>query len=96
MLLTSIPSSATDFTEYKTACPAPKEDEEKKHAGGWLPGEKATKFDEFSCLSLTIAAPKEALDRVGVAGSEELPVMVYVHGGAFRVGSGHVSALHGE
>ena len=27
---------------------------------------------------------------------KELPVMVYIHGGAFRVGGGHVNALHGE
>lgn len=43
-------------------------------------------------MNLTISAPTEAL------GDEErkLPVMVYVHGGAFKVGNGQVSALHGE
>jgi carboxylesterase type B len=41
---------------------------------------------------MTIAAPTGALGDV----EKELPVMVYIHGGAFRVGGGHVNALHGE
>ena len=43
-------------------------------------------------MNLTIAAPTSALGDV----KKELPVMVYIHGGAFRVGGGHVDALHGE
>lgn len=46
----------------------------------------------MSCLNLTISVPTSAL---GGEGGEKLPVLVYVHGGAFKVGSAHISALHG-
>lgn len=81
-----------DFTEYGTACPAPSQGDYRAPFGGSLPGDGERKFDEFSCLNLTISAPKDALGDEG----RELPVMVYVHGGGFRVGAGHISALHGE
>lgn len=86
------PTEPRDFTEYNTACPAPDQLDQIEAVGSLLRGEEPRKPDEWSCLNLTIAAPMEAL------GDERtnLPVMVYVHGGAFRVGGGHVSALHGE
>ena len=59
--------------------------------GGLLPGEEERKFGEFDCLNLTVSAPADALGDEG----RSLPVMVYVHGGAFKVGGGHVSAVHG-
>lgn len=46
---------------------------------------------EQDCLALTISVPTEVLGT-----GRELPVMVYVHGGGFTVGSSHVSALHGN
>jgi hypothetical protein len=49
-------------------------------------------MDEMTCLNLTISAPRDALGEKGKA----LPVMVYVHGGGFTEGSGHISALHGK
>ena len=72
--------------------PAPEQDDQIEAVGGFLPGEEKRKFDEWSCLNLTIAAPSDALGDE----EKELPVMVYVHGGAFKVGGGHVSALHGK
>lgn len=57
-----------------------------------MPGERKRRYGEFDCLSLTISAPKDALGSVD--GKNPLPVMVYVHGGGFKVGAGHVSALH--
>lgn len=48
-------------------------------------------FDEYSCLNLTVSAPKKTLGEEDAA----LPVMVYIHGGALKEGGGHVSALHG-
>lgn len=60
--------------------------------GGPLPGQEKRKYGEFDCLNLTISAPKHFLGDEG----KKLPVMVYVHGGGFRVNAGHVSALHGE
>lgn len=85
------PSESRDFTEYKTACPAPEQDQGGA-IGGVLPGDKPREYDEWTCLNLTISAPADALDDQ----DKNLPVMVYVHGGAFKEGGGHVSALHGE
>jgi len=90
VLLDHIPSSRT-FTEYGTYCPSPVQDHQRVNVGGWLPGEEEKIMDETTCLNLTISAPRDALGGKGKA----LPVMVYVHGGAFTEGSGHISALHG-
>lgn len=60
-------------------------------SGGPLEEEKERVYDEEGCLGLTIAVPTEVLST-----GRELPVMVYVHGGGFTVGSSHVSALHGK
>ncbi|KAF4632773.1 hypothetical protein G7Y89_g5342 [Cudoniella acicularis] len=46
--------------------------------------------DEFACLNLNIAAPLEAVSEKN-AGRKLLPVMVWVHGGAFRHGSNSVT-----
>jgi carboxylesterase type B len=92
-LLTQIPSSRNrDFTEYGTACPCPPQTDQIEASGGLLPREEEKKFDEETCLNLTISAPSDALGDTG----RKLPVMVYVHGGGFTVGSAHVSALHGK
>jgi carboxylesterase type B len=92
-LLNHIPSSHNrDFTKYGTACPSPPQTDQTEASGGPLPGEEAKKFDEESCLYLTISAPRDSLGDV----ERGLPVMVYVHGGGFTVGSAHVSASHGK
>jgi carboxylesterase type B len=92
-LLNHIPSSHNrDFTKYGTACPSPPQMDQTEASGGPLPGEEAKKFDEETCLNLTISAPRDTLGDV----ERGLPVMVYVHGGGFSVGSAHVSALHGK
>lgn len=79
------------FTNYGAACPAPAQLDQIEAAGGMLPGEKDRNFNEYTCLNLTISAPKSALANH----ESRLPVMVYVHGGALKVGGAHVSALHG-
>ncbi len=92
-LINHIPSSHNrDFTKYGTACPSPPQMDQTEASGGPLPGEEAKKFDEETCLNLTISAPTDTLGDV----ERGLPVMVYVHGGGFTVGSAHVSALHGK
>jgi carboxylesterase type B len=92
-LLTYIPSShRRDFTKYGAACPSPPQTDQIEASGGLLPGEEEKKFDEAMCLNLTIGTPRNALSDVG----RKLPVMVYVHGGGFAVGSAHISALHGK
>src|SRR6187402_3477287 len=55
------PSSRRDFTKYGTACPAPPQNDQIEASGGLLPGAEAKKFDENSCLNLTISAPTEFL-----------------------------------
>lgn len=95
ILLSHIPpTTSRNFTTYGTACPSPPENEQTEGAGGPLPGEEPKEFDEFSCLNLTISAPVAGLGGDGKRGG--VPVMVYVHGGAFVGGSAHVSALNGE
>ncbi|KAJ5304713.1 uncharacterized protein N7443_004373 [Penicillium atrosanguineum] len=46
-----------------------------------LPGD-----DEFKCLNLNIAVPKESLES-----SQPLPVMVWIHGGGFAFGANSVA-----
>ncbi|PVH81523.1 alpha/beta-hydrolase [Cadophora sp. DSE1049] len=94
VLLDHIPSSSgsRNLTQYGPACPAPAQDNQTAAAGGLLPGEEENEFDEINCLNLTISAPTESL--CGKDGTEGLAVMVYVHGGAFAEGAGHISVLH--
>ncbi|KIW21644.1 hypothetical protein PV08_02224 [Exophiala spinifera] len=40
------------------------------------------KTDEFNCLNLNLTIP-----RAGIIGTQKLPVLVYIHGGGFMVGS---------
>ncbi|OOQ83118.1 hypothetical protein PEBR_36572 [Penicillium brasilianum] len=47
-----------------------------------LPGD-----DEFKCLNLNVAVPKEFLD----SNSKPLPVMVWIHGGGFAFGANSVA-----
>lgn len=86
-----------DFTQYGAACPqVPQPTGRGSATGGFVPGEKAVLYDEQSCLNLTISTPvtssqqKHDLPR----SKRLLPVLVYVHGGGFIEGKGHVSALH--
>ncbi|KAJ5757925.1 uncharacterized protein N7511_006619 [Penicillium nucicola] len=48
-----------------------------------LPGD-----DEFNCLNMNIAVPQEAL---GAGKAKPLPVMVWIHGGAFAFGANSVA-----
>ena len=92
-LLTNLPTiHSRNFTSYGTACPSPPQTDQIEASGGLLPGEEERKFDEKTCLNLTISAPRYAIDDE----KRRLPVMVYVHGGGFTVGSAHTSALHGK
>ncbi|KAH8813305.1 Alpha/Beta hydrolase protein [Xylogone sp. PMI_703] len=89
-LLTSIPKShSRDFTEYGTACPQVDQLTPPSPVGGLLPGE-GRKYDEFSCLNLSINVPKVCLE----GKVRDAPVMVYIHGGAFKEGAGNISHQH--
>lgn len=64
--------------------------------GGPLLGEPVREYDEFSCLNLIINVPRQALERAqSDRKSSLLPVMVYVHGGAFSEGV-HLGAVQGK
>ncbi|EPS36637.1 hypothetical protein H072_9913 [Dactylellina haptotyla CBS 200.50] len=82
------------FTEYGFGCPS------RPHDNSGLPGEQDRQYDEFKCLCLTISAVKSHLDTLSSGTLSEvnhlskLPVMVYIHGGAFTEGAGHISSFH--
>jgi carboxylesterase type B len=85
-----------DFTQYGAACPqVPQPTGKGSPTGGFVPGEEPIKYDEQACLNLTISTPKNVLGESGQSLPKKvLPVLVYVHGGGFVEGKGHVSALH--
>lgn len=77
-----------DFTQWGYACP---QVEQSRDAGGGSLGEDDVRqYDEFACLNCTITAPKLALE----GKLKDLPVMVYLHGGAFVEGCGNIAASH--
>lgn len=47
-------------------------------------------YEEFACLNCTITAPKGALEGEW----KSVPVMVYLHGGAFVEGCGNIASSH--
>ena len=55
----------------------------------------AQKQDEFGCLNLNVYTPVELGPDGTIQNKSALPVMVWVHGGAFRAGSGGVD-LYGN
>lgn len=65
--------------EYGPSCPQP--------PGGWMEYLKVEKTDE-DCLYLNIWSPASST-------SDRLPVMVWIHGGAFRSGSGSLKLYDG-
>ncbi|KAK6343409.1 hypothetical protein TWF730_010998 [Orbilia blumenaviensis] len=83
-----------EFTEYGFACPG------RPHDPSDLPGELPRQYDEFKCLTVTISAIKSQLDTISSGSLEQLnhfqksPVLVYIHGGAFTEGAGHISSMH--
>ncbi|KAL4866196.1 Alpha/Beta hydrolase protein [Aspergillus spectabilis] len=86
-----------DFTKYGAACPqVPQPTGRGSATGGSVPGEDEITYDEKACLNLTISVPvKNFRDTTTQSPpSKLLPVLVYVHGGGFIEGKGHVSALH--
>ncbi|KAL5338163.1 Alpha/Beta hydrolase protein [Aspergillus crustosus] len=86
-----------DYTQYGAACPqVPQPTGRGSATGGSVPGNEQITYDEQTCLNLTISVPiNVALDETGRSKQDKLlPVLVYVHGGGFVEGKGHVSALH--
>ncbi|KAL2861225.1 Alpha/Beta hydrolase protein [Aspergillus lucknowensis] len=84
-----------DFTQYGAGCPQVPQPKGRGSArGGHVPGDVPITYDERACLNLTISVPVKTLEATSGSKTRLLPVMVYVHGGGFVEGTGHISALH--
>ncbi|KAF7548115.1 hypothetical protein G7Z17_g7260 [Cylindrodendrum hubeiense] len=85
VLSESLPSKSFDSRQPGGFCPQPFQ----WYPGFWtgtapedFPRLEASKADELGCLNLDITAPRTALE-----GGRKLPVLVFIHGGAFIGGS---------
>ncbi|RPA84810.1 alpha/beta-hydrolase [Ascobolus immersus RN42] len=89
-LLTTLDGYCRDFRSWGTACPQAPGGPDSY--GGYLPGEEENpvRYDEMSCLNLSITLPSLAISKTS---TERLPVLVYIHGGAFCTGDA-VSPVH--
>ncbi|KAG4431617.1 hypothetical protein IFR05_012910 [Cadophora sp. M221] len=77
-------SSPFDATKFGPKCPQP------PHISLILAAVQAPALeeDEFACLNLNIAVPVDALSKsIDDSSKPLLPVMVWIHGGAFKNGS---------
>lgn len=85
--------SKGDFTHYGAACFQLLGMNEPwfDSYGGRLPDDRGIRFDEYTCLTVTISVPRRTLEEPT---QNKLPVMVYVHGGGFEDGVAHVDGLH--
>ncbi|KAH7140075.1 Alpha/Beta hydrolase protein [Dactylonectria estremocensis] len=88
MLIDELSSKQKICTEYTYACP--QEEQSMDVFGGPLPGEDQRRYDEFSCLNLTVTVPAALLE---LGCTKKVPVMVYVHGGGFVAGA-HYGGPH--
>lgn len=89
-LIDELPPKQRTYTEYTYACP--QHEQSMEPFGGPVPGQEKRRYDEFSCLNLTITAPAALLEP---GCTKKVPVMVYVHGGGFTVGA-HYGGPHGN
>ncbi|KAL7916803.1 Alpha/Beta hydrolase protein [Trichoderma velutinum] len=82
-----------DCTAYAYSCPQVPQN--GVAFGGFLPGDQPREYNEFECLSVIISAPKQALinGAKGEQAKDLLPILVYVHGGAFKEGA-HTGAFY--
>lgn len=83
-------SHERDCTEFGPSCPQIPQPTDA--VGGPLADENNVFYDEQRCLNLTVTAPLGVLD--GAPDKAGLPVMVHVHGGAFKEGS-YMSSVRG-
>jgi carboxylesterase type B len=80
-----------DFTKPGYACPH-KFDGTDIHGGGPLPGEELIQTSESESLILDVNVPRSHLESVQKGTAHCLPVLSYIHGGAFVLGK--IDAAH--
>lgn len=96
---TSYGDDERNFTEHGYVCPQV-EPMDYSSTGGMIPGETPFRADEHKCLGLTITVPNSALEQQGSnsttadEASKGLPVLIYIHGGAFERGNGAMGGGH--
>ncbi|KAH6642398.1 Alpha/Beta hydrolase protein [Boeremia exigua] len=95
ILLPSLHGAGSSFTHPGYACPHTFTMDDV-HSGGLYPSEPEIESDELKCLTVTLSVPLTLLLSSHGDGTEQerrkVPVMVYIHGGAFHVGK--VDAVH--
>jgi carboxylesterase type B len=74
-----------DFTKPGCACPHTF-DMDDIHSGGLYPGQQPIQTSEFDSLILEVNVPRSHLKSEDGKSLEKLPVMTYIHGGAFMLG----------
>ena len=99
-LLDDLDNTDRDFKFPGPACPHMFTMEDV-HSGGLYPKEACIEADEFKCLTVTLSVPYRNLDNL-IAYEEDsnmkhkkpekIPVMAYIHGGAFHAGK--ADAVH--
>lgn len=81
-------SGVLDATRYGPRCPQPPDSsrELRQHLYTGVEPSASSPFAEFSCLTLNIYAPADA---VASSFSARLPVLVFIHGGGWLLGDGN-------
>lgn len=77
--------TSRDFTKQGFACPHTF-GMEGIHSGGPYPGQEPILQSEFESLILDVNVPRSQLESLQRGALKQIPVMTYVHGGAFVLG----------
>jgi carboxylesterase type B len=91
ILRESLDGLSGDFTKPGKACPHSFEMDDV-NSGGRYPGQETIEASESECLILEINVPKSQLEAMKKKSDARIPVMTYIHGGAFVLGK--IDAQH--
>jgi carboxylesterase type B len=80
-----------NFTKPGKACPHSFEMDDV-NSGGLYPGQEAIEASESECLILEVNVPRAQLEAMKNKSDNRIPVMTYIHGGAFAIGK--IDAQH--
>ncbi|KAH8659774.1 Alpha/Beta hydrolase protein [Xylariales sp. PMI_506] len=89
-LRTRLPRDIFDATKNGPKCPQPSGPNDSRTYQSYLPFPEDVTESEFDCLNLFVVRPSaKALERAGCNPvTSKLPVLVWIHGGAFAFGAG--------